>query len=91
VENSFGISLLLLMGPHYLHCCGKSNSIQQPASEFAVARKIAYQKSQQGRSALEPNLYQSVFSAAQITPELAQDLKRRREAKLNAGHICQAP
>jgi len=68
----------------------KSNSIQQPASEFGVARKIAYQKSQQGRSALEPNLYQSVFTTAQITPELAQELKRRHDDKLNAGHVCQA-
>ncbi len=69
----------------------KLNSIQQPASEFGVARKIAYQKSQEGRSALEPNFYQSVFSTAQITPELAQELKRRHNTKLKAGHIFQAP
>jgi len=69
----------------------KLNSIQQPASEFGVARKIAYQKSQEGRGALEPNFYQSVFSTAQITPELAQELKRRHNTKLKAGHICQAP
>jgi hypothetical protein len=67
------------------------NSIQQPASEFGVARKIAYQKSQEGRGALEPNFYQSVFSTAQISPELAEELKRRHDTKLKAGHICQAP
>jgi len=44
MENSFGISVLLFIGPHYLHCCGKPNSIQQPASEVGVAQKIAYQK-----------------------------------------------
>jgi hypothetical protein len=69
----------------------KSNSIQQPASEFGVARKIAYQKSQEGRSALEPNFYQSVFTTGQVTPELAQELKRRHDAKLRAGHIYQSP
>lgn len=69
----------------------KRNSIQQPASEFGLARKIAYQKSQEGRGALQPNFYESVFSTAQITPELAQELKRRHDTKLKAGHICQAP
>jgi hypothetical protein len=69
----------------------KRNSIQQPASEFGVARKIAYQKSQEGRRALKPNFYQSVFSTAQITPELAQELKRRHDTKLKTGHVSQAP
>jgi hypothetical protein len=69
----------------------KLNSIRQPASEFGMARKIAYQKSQEGRGALVPNFYQSVFSTARITPELAQELKRRHDTKLKAGHICQAP
>ena len=69
----------------------KRNSVQQPASEFGVARKIAYQKSQEGRGALEPNFYQSVFRSAEITSELAQELKRRQDTKLKAGHICQAP
>jgi hypothetical protein len=91
VENSFGISLLLFMGPHYLYCCGKLNSIQQPASEFGVARQIAYQKNEERRGALKPYLHQSVFSIAQITPELAQELQRRHDTKLKAGHICQAP
>ncbi len=68
----------------------KPNSIQQPASEFGVARKIAYQKSQEGRGALEPKFYQSVFSTTQITPELAQELKRRHDAKVKAGQIDQA-
>jgi hypothetical protein len=69
----------------------KQNSIEQPASEFGVARKIAYQKSQEGRSALEPNFYESVFRTAQITSELAKELKRRNGAKVRANHICQAP
>ena len=68
----------------------KRNSIQQPATEFGVARKIAYQKSQEGRGALEPNFYHSVFSIGEIIPELAQELKRRHDMKLKAGHICQA-
>jgi hypothetical protein len=55
-----------------------------------VARKIAYQKSQEGRGALEPSFYETVFSTAQITPELAQELKRLRDIKLKAGHLCQA-
>jgi len=69
----------------------KLNSIPQPASEFGVARKIAYKKSQEGRGALEPNFYQSVFSTAQIAPELAHELRRRHDMKLKAGHIYQAP
>jgi hypothetical protein len=69
----------------------KLNSIQHPAIEFGVARQIAYQKSQEGRGALEPNSYQSVFSTAQISPELAEELKRRRDTKLKPGHIAQAP
>jgi hypothetical protein len=68
----------------------KLNSIQHPATEFGVARQIAYQKSQEGRGALEANFYQAVFSTAQISPELAQELKRRRDTKLKTGHICQA-
>lgn len=69
----------------------KINSIRQPATEFAVARKIAYQKSQEGRDALESELYRTVFSTGAIAPELAQELTRRRDAKLKAGHISQAP
>jgi hypothetical protein len=70
---------------------GRLDSIQQPATEFGVARKIAYQKSQEGRGALEPNFYQTVFSTGAIAPELAEELIRRRDAKLKAGHICRAP
>jgi len=57
MENSFGISLLLFIGPHYLHCCGKLNSIQQPTGEFGVARKIADQKNEERRGALKPYLH----------------------------------
>lgn len=69
----------------------EQNSIQQPASEFGVARKIAYEKSQEGRGALEPNFYESAFRTGQITSELAEELKRRQDAKLKAGHIWKAP
>ncbi len=69
----------------------KVNNIQQPATEFGVARKIAYQKSQEGRGALMPEFYQSVFSTGQIAPELAEELKRRHDTKVKAGQVCQAP
>jgi hypothetical protein len=65
--------------------------IQEPATEFAVARKIAYQKSQQGRNALPPSSYQSVFQGAPIGPQLAEELRRRRQQKVSAGHEDQAP
>jgi hypothetical protein len=68
----------------------KLNSIPQPANEFGIARKIAYQKSQEGRNALERNLYQCIFTTGGITPELAQELETRRNAKLKACHISQA-
>ena len=68
----------------------KINSIPEPATEFGVARKLAYQKSQEGRVALEPSSYQTVFNTGTIAPALAEELMRRRDAKLKAGHICQA-
>ena len=69
----------------------KQNSIQEPATEFAVARKIAYQRSQQGRNVLPPERYQTVFRGAPISPELAAELRRRRRQKADAGHVNQAP
>jgi hypothetical protein len=69
----------------------KDNSIKEPATEFGVARKIAYQRSQQGRGVLEPNYYQSVFITGQINAELACELQRRREEKDQAGHVRWAP
>ena len=64
----------------------KEDSIKEPATEFGAARKIAYQRSQEGRGALEPRWYQSVFETARIGPELAHELRRRREEKEKAGH-----
>jgi hypothetical protein len=52
-----GSACFYFIGPHYLHCCGKLNSIQQPASEFGVARQIAYQKNEELRGALKPYLH----------------------------------
>lgn len=69
----------------------EANSIKEPATEFGVARKIAYRKSQEGRGALEPRWYESVFETGEIGPELARELKRRREEKDVAGHTSWSP
>lgn len=69
----------------------KENSIKEPATEFGVARKIAYRMSQEGRDALEPKLYQSVFETGQISADLAGELTRRRDEKEKAGHVSWAP
>ena len=65
----------------------KENSIKEPATEFGTARKIAYQRSQEGRGALEPKWYQSVFETGQIGPDLERELTRRRAEKEKAGHV----
>ena len=70
---------------------GKGNTITEPATEFGVARKIAYQKSQDGRDALKPDLYRSVFETGEISPDLARELRRRRSKKESAGHVSWAP
>lgn len=69
----------------------KDNSIREPATEFGTARKIAYRKSQEGRGALDPRSYQSVFTTGRISTELAQELRQRREKKRKAGHVSWAP
>jgi hypothetical protein len=69
----------------------KENTVREPATEFGSARKIAYRLSQEGRGALEPDRYRSVFETGQISPELAQELARRREEKDKAGHVNWAP
>jgi len=69
----------------------KGNTIPEPATEFGVARKIAYQRSQDGRGALRPELYQSVFETGEISPDLARELRRRRSQKESAGHVSWAP
>lgn len=67
-----------------------ANSIAEPATQFGVARKIAYQLSQKGRDALDPALYQSVFENAGISAELAEELRRRRDRKMHSGHVSAA-
>lgn len=69
----------------------KGNSIPEPATEFGSARKIAYRLSQEGRGALEPKWYNAVFETGQIAPDLAEELKRRRDIKQKANHVNQAP
>jgi hypothetical protein len=69
----------------------KENSIHEPSTEFGLARKLAYQKSQEGRGVLEPKWYQPVFETAKIGPDLAQELRRRQDIKSKAGHVNSAP
>jgi hypothetical protein len=69
----------------------RANSIHEPATEFGLARKLAYQISQQGRNALMPGQIASVFRDGKINAELAQELKRRCKEKQDAGHMSWAP
>jgi hypothetical protein len=69
----------------------KEDTIREPATEFGTARKLAYQISQAGRGALEPDSYKSVFETGKIGPDLAEELRRRRGSKIRVGHICFAP
>jgi len=74
---------------NWIHDTG--DSISEAATEFGSARKIAYRVSQEGRGALEAKWYRPVFETGQITLNLAQELKRRREVKQKAHHMSQAP
>jgi hypothetical protein len=69
----------------------RENSIQEPATQFGLARKLAYQKSQDGRGALPLETYQSVFATGKIGGDLERELKKRRDAKAKAGHVDSAP
>ena len=69
----------------------KEDTIREPATEFGTARKLAYQISQAGRGALEPDYYQTVFETGRIGPDLAEELRRRRDSKVRIGHISCAP
>jgi hypothetical protein len=69
----------------------RDDSIREPATEFGTARKLAYQMSQAGRGALEPDSYQAVFETGRIGPDLAKELRRRRDAKVRIGHVSCAP
>jgi hypothetical protein len=65
----------------------RSNSIPLPETEFGLARKIAYQKSQEGRGVLPEAQYLEVFSRGTIGAALAAELRRRREMKRALGHV----
>ena len=67
------------------------NSIAHPATEFETARQLAYQRSQEGRGALDPQWYRSVFESGTIGPDLMRELNRRRDEKERLGHISSAP
>ena len=69
----------------------KQDTIREPATEFGAARKLAYEISQTGRGALQPKDYETVFQTGRIGPELARDLKRRRDSKVRSGHVSCAP
>jgi hypothetical protein len=56
-----------------------------------VARKLAYQASQDGRDALPVEAVRAVFTTGAIDAELAGELRRRRAAKVAAGHVDRAP
>jgi len=65
----------------------QTNSIAEPQTEFGLARKIAYRKSQEGRAVLPESEYADVFSSGVISDILAAELRRRRDAKRSMGHI----
>jgi hypothetical protein len=67
------------------------NRIAEPATEFETARKLAYRRSQEGRGALDPQWYRSVFETGTIGPDLARELQRRRDEKARRGHMGWAP
>jgi hypothetical protein len=73
---------------NYVH--DEGNTIKEPATQFETAREIAYRMSQEGRGALDPQRYESVFETGRISAELAQELLRRRQEKETAGHVSWA-
>jgi hypothetical protein len=68
-----------------------ANTIAEPGTEFATARKIAYRESQEGREVLPEARYAAVFSTGAIDDDLAAELRRRRARKTAAGHVSIAP
>jgi len=69
----------------------QENSVSEPATQFGLARKFAYQKSQDGRGVLPPEAYQSVFATGKIGGDLQRELNKRRDNKIKAGHVNSAP
>jgi hypothetical protein len=57
-----------------------------PATAFTAARQLAYRASQQTRQALADSDYESFFDRGEISAALAAELRRRRDAKIAAGH-----
>lgn len=69
----------------------REDTVEEPGTEFGAARKIAYGLSQEGRAALDPELYADVFRTGEIGEDLARELERRRREKEEAGHVDRAP
>ena len=69
----------------------RNDTIPQPATEFGVARKLAYEKSQAGRDALPESAYATVFKSGMIDPVLTEVLNARRRKKEQERHIDAAP
>jgi hypothetical protein len=67
------------------------DTIREPATEFGIARRFAYRKSQEGRDVLSESSYAQVFHTRTIDAELADELRRRRARKRNTAHIDTAP
>ena len=65
----------------------RANSILLPETEFGLARKIAYERSQEGRGVLPEAEYVEVFSGGAISAALAAELTRRREMKKRLHHV----
>jgi hypothetical protein len=74
---------------NWVHDAG--NTVGEPSTEFGIARKIAYRKSQEGRDVLPEANYVQVFRGGAIDAPLADLLRRRRAAKRGAGHVDTAP
>jgi hypothetical protein len=69
----------------------RENTILQPATEFGVARKFAYERSQAGRDALPEAAYVGVFETGVIDTVLRDLLIARRTRKQREGHTDAAP
>lgn len=70
---------------NWVHDLG--HTVREPTTEFGIARKIAYRKSQEGRDVLPEASYAPVFRTGTIDAALADELRRRRARKQDAGHV----
>jgi hypothetical protein len=71
--------------------CDARDSVREPSTEFGLARKVAYERSAQGRNALALDAYRTALQTGRIDDELAAELTRRVERKRQLRHIDQAP